>query len=149
METEPPWEQGQSDFPSQGVRDTLPHVSRATRRHSCPPAVEILGDRVPETIGRFPYPDPSPSLAVFSLSCCAHCFFRPKSQGFMKVHLAGFACSCSKACSRLELGFVKWGRLCTPAENSLCIHTAHPPRSRSAAWLSVDISMLAFPVLSR
>lgn len=69
METEPPWEQGQSDFPSQGVRDTLPHVSRATRRDTH--VHLLLGSLVPETIGRFLYPIPHPLYCVLSLLLCS------------------------------------------------------------------------------
>lgn len=87
------------------------------------------------------------SSCVLSLLLCS---LLPQTQ-ISGIHegTSDWLCSCSKACSRLELGCVKGGRLCTPAENSLCIHTAHPPRTRSAAWVSVDISMPAFPVLSR
>lgn len=137
VEIETPWEQGQSDFLCQGMRDILHHIpllQSHQKRHSCPLAVEYPeGTWFLRPFEGFFTMIPHPPLSSCVLSLLLWSLLlqtRSLRLGFIKAHLTGFACSFSKGCSHLELSCVRGGRLCTPADNSLCIHTVHPQRTQ-------------------
>lgn len=148
VETETPWEQGQSDFPSRGVRDTLHHVPQLQsqqKRCSCPPAVEHPGGTwFLRPFGVFFTMIPPPVLsspAVFPLPCFAHGVFRPKVSGWDLWRSIWVALPVPFPRAAPIWSSVVW-REGGSAHTTACASIQHIHQGpRNAAQVSVDIYM--------